>query len=94
MITTLLGVQAIIGYYHHQRCIIDRPTSRPWFAHLHLWLGRFLILAGVANSGTGLSLATVPRTGMIAWYAACGILATLYAVGLVAARKRAKPSRE
>ena len=94
VITTLLVVQAIIGYYHHQRYIIDRPTSHRWFTHLHLWLGRFLILAGGANCGKGLSLATASRAGLIAWYTAFGVLAVLYGIGLVVTRQRANSSKE
>jgi hypothetical protein len=77
----------MLGYYHHRRYILDRPTSRRWFTHFHLWLGRLLILAGLTNCGTGLNLANVSKTGVIAWYVAFAVLSVVYAVAVLATIK-------
>jgi hypothetical protein len=84
----------MLGYHHHRRYVRDRPKSRRWFTHMHVWLGRLLILAGLANCGTGLLLANVARTGVIAWYVVFGVLAGAYAVVVLTIRGYPKKSRE
>jgi len=85
----------MFGYYHHQRYVIDRPTSRRWFTHAHLWLGRLVILTGLINCGTGLDLAKVSKTGQIAWYVVWGVLAVLYAIAVfVTIQWRATKAKE
>ena len=75
----LLVLQASLGYYHHRRFLKDRPSSRRWFTHAHLWLGRFIILFGLANCGFGLRLALVDWKYVIIWWAGCAGLAVGYA---------------
>ena len=85
----LIVLQASLGYYHHRRFLKDRPSSRRWFTHVHLWLGRFVILFGLANCGCGLRLAFVDWKYVIIWGVVCGALAVGYAVAsLVMSRYR------
>ena len=79
-IISFLAVQLGFGYYHHKRYIQDSPTYRRWFTYVHLWLGRILILCGLANAGCGLKLAFVDNKYVIAWWATCGALALIYAL--------------
>ena len=95
VITAFIILQIMFGYYHHQRYVIDRPTSRRWFTHAHLWLGRLVILTGLINCGTGLDLAKVSKTGQIAWYVVWGVLAVLYAIAVfVTIQWRATKAKE
>ena len=87
----LIVLQASFGYYNHHRFLKDRPSSRRWFTHVHLWLGRLIILFGLANCGCGLRLAFVDWKYVILWWAVCGALAVGYAVAsLVKSRYRAR----
>jgi len=95
LITALIILQIMLGYYHHQRYVLDRPTSRRWFTHAHLWLGRVVILTGLINCGTGLDLANVSTAGQIAWYVVWAVLATVYAIAVfVTIRWRAGRAKE
>jgi hypothetical protein len=92
----LIFVQLGFGYYHHRRFLKDRPQSRRWFTYVHLWLGRTIIVCGLANCGCGLLLALVSWKYVIIWWSVCGALAILYAVvSLVTngfrARKKGEP---
>lgn len=87
IIIVLLTFQASLGYYHHRRFIRDKPSSRRWFTHLHLWLGRSLIVCGLINCGFGLNLAPVSWRYVIIWWVVCGALAVTYAVSSIATAK-------
>lgn len=71
-------VQACFGWYHHRRYVRDKPTHRRWFTYVHLWLGRTLILCGLANCGFGLLLAGVSSHWALIWWIATGSLAGVY----------------
>jgi len=71
-------IQACFGGYHHYRFVRDRPTHRRWFTHVHLWLGRTVILCGLANCGFGLIVAGRPTSSAIIWWICSGALAGLY----------------
>src|SRR5579862_5358619 len=79
IIVALILVQGMLGWYHHHRFVRDKPSSRRWFTHLHLWLGRLIIILGLANCGFGLILADVATKYAIIWWCVCGALAILYA---------------
>ena len=91
IILVLIFIQGGFGYYHHHRFVKDHPSSRRWFTHTHLWLGRFIILSGLMNCGFGLALAYVDWKYVILWWIICGLLAITYAIASVmAVRYRAK----
>ena len=99
VIVGLVVLQLLLGYYHHHRFLVDRPSSRRWFTHAHLWLGRLVILLGLANGGCGLLLAPVATKYAIIWWAVCGGLAVIYCVisivaGFSTAGARAKRTGE
>src|SRR5208282_3289964 len=83
IILVLIFIQGGFGYYHHHRFVKDRPSSRRWFTHTHLWLGRFIILSGLLNCGFGLVLVYVDWKYVILWWIVCGLLAVTYAIALV-----------
>ena len=98
----ILGVlcfQGVLGKYHHQRFVLEKPIHRRWFTHLHLWLGRTLILCGLANCGFGLLLANVASKWAIIWWIGSGVLALTYLgvsliVKVIRKRARRKQSEE
>jgi hypothetical protein len=95
IIFVLLVLQIAFGYYHHHRFVRDRPSSRRWFTHAHLWLGRLVILCGIANCGSGLLLAGVDTEYAIIWWVIGCVLAVLYVIAsVIAARFRAKRTGE
>ena len=61
----------------------DRPPSRRWFTHIHLWLGRSIIPSGLVNCGLGLVLVPVDWKYVIIWWAICGLLLFIYAIAFV-----------
>lgn len=71
-------VQAFFGAYHHHRYVRDKPNHRRWFTHVHLWLGRTVILCGLANCGFGLIAAGVSFHWAFIWWIVCGGLAAAY----------------
>jgi hypothetical protein len=73
-----VGIQIGFGWYHHRRYVRDKPSHRRWFTHVHLWLGRTLILCGIANCGFGMLLAGVGIHWVIIFWAICGGLAVCY----------------
>jgi hypothetical protein len=79
-------IQACFGAYHHSRFIKDRPTHRRWFTHVHLWLGRTVILSGLANCGLGLLIANQSIHAAIIWWTVTGGLAVAYFFGYVIMR--------
>jgi hypothetical protein len=76
-------VQLGLGIYHHVRYIRDKPPSRRWYTHAHLWLGRSIIIAGLINAGLGLRQALVSWTWVGIWWAICGALAFSYIIASV-----------
>lgn len=71
-------VQAVFGWYHHKRFVQDKPTHRRWFTHVHLWLGRGLILCGSVNCGFGFPLSNVDFKWAVIWWIVCGVVAAIY----------------
>lgn len=71
-------IQAFFGWYHHHRYIRDKSSKRRWSTHVHLRLGRILILCGMVNCGFGLLAAGRPFSDAIIWWTGCGILAGIY----------------
>lgn len=83
IILVLIFIQGGFGYYHHHRFVKDRPTSRRWFTHAHLWLGRFIIVSGLLNCGCGLVLVFVDWKYVILWWIICGLLAITYGIASI-----------
>src|SRR5579862_2976596 len=60
--------QAAVGFYHHRRFKEDKPTTRRWFTHLHLWLGRSLLFLALINIGLGIQLYGNGAGAQAGWY--------------------------
>lgn len=86
VIIAMTAFQAGLGWYHHRRFLLGNPSNRPWFAHVHLWLGRVTILGGMTNCGFGLILAQVKLKWAIYWWIGCGMLTTIYVCALLVIR--------
>jgi hypothetical protein len=89
-----LCLQAVLGWYHHKRYVEDKPTTRRWFTHGHLWLGRILLGFAVINVGLGIQLYGDSAAAQAVWYiiaiVAVGTYAFFYWRGNVQRRKRVK----
>jgi hypothetical protein len=79
IIIGLLVLQALLGVYHHRNYVKYHPQSRRWFTLAHMWLGRTLIVCGLANAGAGLNLAGVKWAWVAVWWACTAALAGVYA---------------
>ena len=77
-IIAIVCVQAGFGWHHHRMYIRNKPKRRRWYTHVHLWLGRFVIVFGVVNCGLGLLIAQVPMRWAIVWWACCSGFIMLY----------------
>jgi hypothetical protein len=71
-------IQAIFGWYHHRRFVQDKPTRRRWFTHVHLWLGRALILGGSVNCGFGFPHLDANYKWAVKGWILCGIVIAIY----------------
>lgn len=76
-------IQAAFGWYHHRRFVQDKPNGRRWFTHVHLWLGRILILCGLANCGFGFPVSNVQYKWAVLWWICSGILVALYLIAYI-----------
>jgi hypothetical protein len=89
-----LCLQAVLGWYHHKRYVEDKPTTRRWFTHGHLWLGRILLVFALINIGLGIQLYGDGAVAQAVWYivaiAAVVTYAFFYWRGNVQRRKRVK----
>ena len=63
-----LFLQGGLGWYHHKRYVEDNPTSRRWYTHLHLWLGRLLLCFALINIGLGIQLYGDSIVPQAIWY--------------------------
>ncbi|MCJ1251797.1 hypothetical protein MMC30_009035 [Trapelia coarctata] len=49
-----IGLQSLLGWKHH--IVFLRVRCRTWVSHSHVWLGRFVMIAGLANAVLGMRL--------------------------------------
>ena len=49
-----IGIQGVLGWWHHRRII--HLQRRTWASHVHIWLGRLVMVAGSGNAVGGLLL--------------------------------------
>ncbi|KAF2015328.1 hypothetical protein BU24DRAFT_480128 [Aaosphaeria arxii CBS 175.79] len=75
VISVLFLFMPAIGWFHHRHFSARGNTD--YKRHIHVWGGRVLLLLGVINGGTGLSLSKAPTSGMIAY----GILTAVVGIG-------------
>ncbi|PSN70742.1 hypothetical protein BS50DRAFT_267089 [Corynespora cassiicola Philippines] len=91
VITILFLVSAIFGYLHHKNFL--RTQSPTHERHIHVWLGRFLLILGLINGGTGLKLADNTTAGGIVYGVVAGLVGITYA-GVWYWSKRQRNERE
>ena len=80
VVFSLMFFQPILGIAHHM--IYRRKQSRTAFAHVHMWLGRALIILGVINGGLGLDLSENTTKGEVAYGVIAGIVFVVYLLAL------------
>ena len=91
IIPLCVGAQGLLGWWHHRKFI--RLHRRTWVSHVHIWLGRIIMLCGWTNIISGLFLRGYSRKSAIVVVAI--VIVSLQAVGfgawaLWAQRKQAK----
>ena len=67
----ILGLQSLLGWKHH--IVFLRVRRRTWLSHSHVWLGRFLMIAGLTNAVLGMRLRKW-STGMQVTVVVVGVL--------------------
>jgi hypothetical protein len=82
-LASFLVCQALLGYYHHYRFVNDRPSDRRWFTYLHIVGGIILIIMGIYNGPSGLTLARVPTKYVSLWWAFGTILPLFYFIAWI-----------
>jgi hypothetical protein len=80
VVVSILVLQALLGSYHHYRYVRDKPTKRRWFTYLHIASGFILIVAGIFNGASGLTMARVSSKYVNLWWAFSSILPVCYIV--------------
>ena len=53
-LASIIGIQGLLGWWHHRRFV--RLHRRTWVSHVHIWLGRLVMVAGWGNIVSGLLL--------------------------------------
>jgi len=89
--TVLFGlflIQPFLGLYHHLQ--YRKTSTRKPLSHVHIWLGRILIVAGIINGGLGLELAAnASKRQLIAYGVVSGVVGVLYILLVVVKKKGA-----
>lgn len=73
-----IGIQGFLGWWHHRRFL--RLHRRTWVSHVHIWLGRLVMVAGWGNVVSGLLLRGYKKNSAIVIIVI--IIVCLQAVGL------------
>lgn len=89
----LLLVQPLVGLIQHLH--FRRTSEKTWFAYIHRWFGRLMIIIGVINGGLGLMLAgdesaTVPKAAIIVYSIVAAVSFVFYAAVLFVASRKEK----
>lgn len=108
LILALAFLQPILGFVHHmtyKRRVAaaksGQPTKAPGrtgFAYVHIWLGRFLIVAGMVAGGLGLRLAghspfaNHQNAKVIAYSVGAAIMFILYLIFVILGERRRSKS--
>ena len=58
-----IGIQGGLGWWHHRRFV--RLHRRTWVSHVHMWLGRLVMVAGWGNAVSGLLLCGYKKNSAI-----------------------------
>ena len=80
LVMSALVFQAALGYYQHYFFLRDPPSTRRWFNYVHIWAGILLIVTGMFNGGSGLTLARVSEIYVNIWWSFSAILLLAYAI--------------
>ena len=88
MIVALFLLQPFIGLSHHY--LYKKTGGRTPVSHIHIWLGRSILICGAVNGGLGLQLAANSKGGEIAWGVVAGVIALIYAAIVLVKRKSGK----
>jgi hypothetical protein len=112
VIVALYCLQPMVGLYSHTQFRINEQTRRRrssgnsdkprpcWANYVHIWLGRFLLIAGIINGGLGLQLAADASQGqkfiyiIIVMVAASVYLSTIFIQVAESRRKTALRRRQ
>lgn len=91
VVACLVLFQPGMGLLQHR--YFRKTGSKGPFAYLHRWLGRIMIILGVVNVGfgfeiTGIGSSDVPKGAVIAYGTVAGVIAILYVVIVILARRR------
>lgn len=73
-----IGLQGILGYWHHVRFL--RLRRRTWVSYAHVWLGRLIMVGGWSNVVSGLLLRGFGKSSAIV--VAVTVAVCMEAVGL------------
>ena len=89
-----LVLQALLGYYQHYRFLRDKPPTRPWFNYVHIVCGTILVVMGIFNCPSGLTLARVSDKYVNVWWGVSSVLVISYAVACISKTFLAKRRRQ
>ncbi|KAI5466141.1 hypothetical protein BGZ63DRAFT_123742 [Mariannaea sp. PMI_226] len=90
IVVSLMGIQPILGWLHHQHFLKHR--RRGIISYAHIWYGRALIIVGIINGGLGLQLANAKTGLIIAYSVVAGVIAIAYLSGNLFGMLRKKNS--
>lgn len=86
VVVALMGLQPFLGWAHHRYFV--KNQKRGVISHVHIWLGRLLMVLGIINGGLGLQLASSPQGYIITYSVIAGIAFVLYVGGVITGRIR------
>ena len=89
----ILCAQPLGGFLHHR--YFKKYGRRSTVSYAHIGIGRIAIVLGMINGGLGLQMASVERSGVIAYSVIAGVMGLLYIASIVfGERKRSKRMAE
>lgn len=88
VITVLFLLEPIMGWLHHKHFVAT--INKNYNRHIHVWLGRVLIVLSVINGGTGIKLSGNTTGGGIAYGVVAGLAAIAYIGVWLWSKKQAK----
>jgi hypothetical protein len=93
VVCAVMALQPIFGYLHHRHFVAHRRRSV--VSHVHINLGRILLLLGIVNGGIGLKIARAPTAATSAYaIIAAGMALTYAGIATLSELRRRKLARE
>ncbi|KHO00067.1 uncharacterized protein MAM_01990 [Metarhizium album ARSEF 1941] len=91
VVSILMTIQPVLGWLHHERFLKHR--RRGPVSHVHIWLGRVVMLFGIIDGGIGLQSAGASSRFITTYSVVAALVSVMYLVGVTFGRVKKKWQR-